>query len=91
VPFGGIYRIIDFTLSNCLNSGLRRVHVLTQYKSYSLDRHLKQAWGFLQSELGEYVAAEWSSSPRGSRSTRDGRRSRTQVAVADPALPNRQR
>jgi glucose-1-phosphate adenylyltransferase len=55
VPFGGTYRIIDFTLSNCINSGIRRMHVLTQYKSYSLDRHLKQAWHFLQGEMGEYV------------------------------------
>jgi glucose-1-phosphate adenylyltransferase len=55
VPFGGIYRIIDFTLSNCINSGIRRIHVLTQYKSYSLDRHIKQAWGIFQSEMGEYV------------------------------------
>ncbi len=55
VPFGGNYRIIDFTLSNCINSGLRRIHVLTQYKSYSLDRHIKQAWNFLQNEMGEYV------------------------------------
>jgi glucose-1-phosphate adenylyltransferase len=55
VPFGGVYRIIDFTLSNCINSGLRKIHVLTQYKSYSLDRHIKQAWSILQSEMGEYV------------------------------------
>ncbi|MBT6228011.1 MAG: glucose-1-phosphate adenylyltransferase, partial [Candidatus Scalindua sp.] len=44
VPFGGIYRIIDFTLSNCLNSGLRKIVVLTQYKSFSLDRHLRLGW-----------------------------------------------
>jgi glucose-1-phosphate adenylyltransferase len=55
VPFGGIYRIIDFTLSNCVNSGIRRVHVLTQYKSYSLERHIKQAWSILSTEMGEYV------------------------------------
>jgi len=55
VPFGGSYRIIDFTLSNCINSGIRRVHVLTQYKSYSLDRHIKLAWGILSNEMGEYV------------------------------------
>lgn len=55
VPFGGIYRIIDFTLSNCLNSGIRRMHVLTQYKSYSLDRHIKQGWDILQREMGECV------------------------------------
>src|SRR3954462_11139856 len=45
VPFGGIYRIIDFTLSNCLNSELSRVYVLTQYKSFSLDRHIMLGWG----------------------------------------------
>jgi glucose-1-phosphate adenylyltransferase len=55
VPFGGIYRIIDFTLSNCMNSGIRRIHVLTQYKSYSLDRHIKQGWDILQREMGECV------------------------------------
>jgi glucose-1-phosphate adenylyltransferase len=55
VPFGGLYRIIDFTLSNCINSGLRRVLVLTQFKSRSLDRHIRQGWNFLSSELGESV------------------------------------
>ncbi len=55
VPFGGKYRIIDFTLSNCINSGLRRVGVLTQYKSHSLIRHLQRAWGFLRAEIGEFV------------------------------------
>jgi glucose-1-phosphate adenylyltransferase len=55
VPFGGQYRIIDFTLSNCLNSGLRRVLMLTQYKARSLDRHIRNGWSFLSSELGESV------------------------------------
>lgn len=55
VPFGGIYRIIDFTLSNCLNSGLRKIHVLTQYKSYSLDRHIKQGWNVVPFDLDEYI------------------------------------
>src|SRR3984885_7975658 len=55
VPFGGLYRIIDFTLSNCINSGLRRVIVLTQYKARSLDRHIRQSWNFLPTELGESV------------------------------------
>ena len=55
VPFGGIYRIIDFTLSNCLNSGLRRIYVLTQYKSSSLDLHLRLGWSILSNELGEYI------------------------------------
>jgi len=55
VPFGGIYRIIDFTLSNCINSGLRKVLVLTQYKSVSLNRHLRAAWSFLSPALGEFV------------------------------------
>jgi len=57
VPFGGIYRIIDFTLSNCINSGLRKVHVLTQYKSYSLTRHISMGWNVLNGELGEYIDA----------------------------------
>lgn len=55
VPFGGKYRIIDFALSNCLNSGLRRISVLTQYKSHSLIRHLQRAWGFMRPEIGEFV------------------------------------
>ena len=55
VPFGGSYRIIDFTLSNCINSGLRRVRVITQFKSHSLARHIRRGWGFLSPELGEGV------------------------------------
>jgi len=55
VPFGGLYRIIDFTLSNCINSGLRNVQVLTQFKSRSLDRHIRQGWNFLSPEMREGV------------------------------------
>ncbi|MBX2883928.1 MAG: glucose-1-phosphate adenylyltransferase [Granulosicoccus sp.] len=57
VPFGGKYRIIDFTLSNCLHSGLRRVLILTQYKSHSLQKHLRDAWSVFNPELGEYITA----------------------------------
>ncbi len=55
VPFGGKYRIIDFTLANCLHSGLRRILVLTQYKSHSLNKHLRDGWSIYNPELGEYV------------------------------------
>lgn len=55
VPFGGQYRIIDFTLSNCINSGLRKILVLTQYKAASLDRHISTGWRFLSRDLGEFV------------------------------------
>ncbi|MFS8609033.1 MAG: glucose-1-phosphate adenylyltransferase [Gammaproteobacteria bacterium] len=55
VPFGGQYRTIDFTLSNCINSGIRRIAVLTQYKSQSLIRHVEQGFRFLRRELGEFV------------------------------------
>jgi glucose-1-phosphate adenylyltransferase len=55
VPFGGLYRIIDFTLSNCINSDLRRVLVLTQYKARSLSRHIGAGWSFLPRELDEYI------------------------------------
>ena len=55
VPFGGKYRIIDFTLSNCVNSGVRRIGVATQYKSYSLIRHLQRGWTFLDGRIGEHV------------------------------------
>jgi len=55
VPFGGGYRIIDFTLSNCINSGLRRILILTQYKAASLDRHINLGWRFLCRELNEFI------------------------------------
>ncbi len=55
VPFGGKYRIIDITLSNCLNSGLRKMAVLIQYKSYSLDRHIRTAWNILNPEVQEFI------------------------------------
>src|ERR1700757_1262219 len=55
VFFGGPYRIIDFVLSNCINSGLRRVFIATQYKSLSLNRHIRMGWGIVSEELGEFV------------------------------------
>ncbi len=55
VPFGGIYRIADFTLSNCVNSGLRRIFVLTQYKSFSLQRHILEGWNIYSNQLGEFI------------------------------------
>ncbi|PLW68535.1 glucose-1-phosphate adenylyltransferase [Pseudohalioglobus lutimaris] len=55
VPFGGKFRIIDFPLSNCVNSGIRRVGILTQYKSHSLNQHIQRGWGFMRGELGEFV------------------------------------
>ncbi|MDP3682773.1 MAG: sugar phosphate nucleotidyltransferase, partial [Ignavibacteria bacterium] len=55
VPFGGKYRIIDFTLNNCLNSGLRRIYVLIQYKSDSLSQHLFEGWSIFNPELGEFI------------------------------------
>ncbi|WP_119679982.1 glucose-1-phosphate adenylyltransferase [Indioceanicola profundi] len=55
VHFGGKFRIIDFALSNCINSGFRRISVLTQYKSHSLLRHLQRGWNFLRGEIGEFV------------------------------------
>src|SRR5437868_9837299 len=56
VTFGGIYRIIDVTLSNCINSDLRKVHILTQYKALSLNRHIREGWSNLVSRhLGEFI------------------------------------
>lgn len=55
VPFGGIYRIVDITLSNCINSNLRRIFVLTQYKALSLNRHIREGWSILANELGEFI------------------------------------
>jgi glucose-1-phosphate adenylyltransferase len=55
VPFGGKFRIIDFPLSNCINSGIRRIGILTQYKAHSLILHVQRGWGFLRGEFGEYI------------------------------------
>ncbi len=55
VTFGGKYRIIDFTLSNCVNSGIRQILVLTQYKAHTLIQHVQRGWGYLRGELGEFV------------------------------------
>src|SRR5215217_1312617 len=55
VYFGGPYRIVDFTLSNCINSGLRRIFIATQYKSLSLNRHIRQGWTVVSEELGEFI------------------------------------
>jgi len=55
VPFGGKFRIIDFPLSNCVNSGIRRIGVITQYKAHSLILHIQQGWGHLRGQFGEFV------------------------------------
>ena len=55
VHFGGKFRIVDFALSNCINSGFRRISVVTQYKSHSLMRHLQRGWAFLRGEIGEFI------------------------------------
>jgi glucose-1-phosphate adenylyltransferase len=55
VPFGGYYRIIDFALSNCVNSGLRRILCLTQYKSLELSRHIREGWDLFSGEMGEFI------------------------------------
>ncbi|MDH5766077.1 MAG: sugar phosphate nucleotidyltransferase, partial [Gammaproteobacteria bacterium] len=55
VPFGGKFRIIDFPLSNCINSGIRRIGVITQYKAHSLILHVQKGWGHLRGEFGEFV------------------------------------
>src|SRR3990172_4597003 len=70
VPFGGNYRIIDFTLSNCVNSGLRRIGVMTQYKAHDLIHHVRRAWGFLRPELDEFVELP-PAQPRTPRGRRD--------------------
>jgi glucose-1-phosphate adenylyltransferase len=55
VTFGGIYRIIDVTLSNCINSDLRKVYILTQYKALSLNRHIREGWNIVARDLGEFI------------------------------------
>tara|TARA_R110002124_G_scaffold100250_1_gene247060 strand:+ start:129 stop:1397 length:1269 start_codon:yes stop_codon:yes gene_type:complete len=55
VPFGGKFRIIDFPLSNCVNSGIRKVGIVTQYKAHSLIQHVQRGWGFMRGELGEFI------------------------------------
>src|SRR5690349_1024066 len=53
--FGGKFRIIDFVLSNCMNSGVRHISILTQYKAHSLIQHVRRGWGYLRGELGEFI------------------------------------
>ena len=55
VSFGGLYRLVDIPLSNCINSGLRRIYILTQHKALSLNRHIRHAWNILSPELGEFI------------------------------------
>lgn len=55
IPFGGIYRIIDFTLSNAINSDLKKIYILVQYKSYSLQRHIREGWNIFSREIGEFI------------------------------------
>ena len=55
VPFGGAYRIIDFTLSNCINSDIRRIFILTQYKALELTRHIREGWTIFTGELNEFI------------------------------------
>src|SRR6187549_893501 len=55
VAFGGKFRIVDFTLSNCINSGIRRIDICTQYKSHSLLRHVQRGWNFLDGRFDEFV------------------------------------
>jgi glucose-1-phosphate adenylyltransferase len=55
IPFGGKYRIIDFSLSNCVNSGIRQILILTQYKAHSLIQHVQRGWGYLRGEFGEFI------------------------------------
>lgn len=55
VPFAGKFRIVDFTLSNCINSGIRRIGVMTQYKAHSLIQHIQRGWGFLRGEFNEFI------------------------------------
>lgn len=55
VPFGGVYRIVDFTLSNCVNSDVRRIFILTQYKSLELNRHIRDGWHIFSTEMGEFI------------------------------------
>jgi len=57
VPFGGKYRIIDLALSNCLHSKLRKILVLTQYKSHSMNKHLRDAWSIFRPEIGEFITS----------------------------------
>ncbi|HAK96328.1 MAG TPA: glucose-1-phosphate adenylyltransferase [Planctomycetes bacterium] len=63
VPFGGNFRLIDFPLSNCINSGVRRVAVVTQHKAHTLIKHVQRGWGFLRSEFGEYIEV-WPAQPQ---------------------------
>ena len=85
VYFGGPYRIIDFTLSNCLNSGLRRIFLAMQYKSLSLSRHIRMGWNVVAEELGEFIEIlPPAEARRRALVSGDGRR-RVPEPVLDPA------
>ena len=75
-PFGGKFRIIDFVLSNCLNSGIRQISVLTQYKAHSLIQHIGKGWGFLRGEFGEFIETIPAQQRRGLGGLLGGRRRR---------------
>ena len=77
VPFGGNYRIVDFVLSNCLNSGLRKMLVLTQYKAMSLDRHINLGWR-------DFFAANWTSLLRSFRPSNES----TKIGIKGPQTPS---
>ena len=86
VPFGGAYRIIDFTLSNCINSDLRRIFILTQYKSLDLIRHVRDGWSILSPELGEYIEIIPAMKQTGwYQGTADAVFQNTQSILAEPA------
>ncbi|MDR0966360.1 MAG: glucose-1-phosphate adenylyltransferase [Myxococcales bacterium] len=88
VPFGGSYRIIDFTLSNCINSGLRHIYVLTQYKSHSLSNHLRAGWDFLPRRLDQFIdeiPAQMQLGDRWYRGTADAIRQNWSLVEQSPA------
>ena len=87
VPFGGNFRLIDFALSNLVNAGFRRIVVLTQYKSHSLDRHLAQTWA-LSPLLGNYVTPVPAQMRRGPNwsAWSSGARSAATVTAAPPSM-----
>jgi glucose-1-phosphate adenylyltransferase len=88
VPFGGIYRVIDFPLTNCLHSGIRRILVLTQYNSHSLQKHLRDGWSIFNPEIGEYVTPvppQMSAGRHGYRSALDALRQCSYLIERNPS------
>ena len=90
-PFGGKFRIIDFVLSNCVNSGIRQISILTQYKAQSLIQHVQHGWSYLRGEFGEFIEVVPAQQQIGAEWYRGNGRRRLSEPRSDPCAPSETR